>query len=366
MEKTILVSTKKNNYPIVIDFNLFEKKIFFPFLKKGDSILIITNQKVFSLYFKKIFNQFINIGLKINHIILPDGEQYKTLVTVNIIFTSLLKNLHSRDTTLIALGGGVIGDITGFAASVYQRGVKYIQIPTTLLSQIDSSIGGKTAVNHDLGKNMIGSFYQPKMVLINLSCLYTLSKREFSAGLAEIVKYSIIFDKKFFIWLENNIDELFNLNKNKIIYCIHKCCKLKSKIISEDEYEKNKRALLNLGHTYAHAIETELGYGKWLHGEAVAIGIIIATLTSKKLNLLKNSEDIIKIINLLKKCKLPIKLPNSMNAHKFLKHIYRDKKNKQKNINLILPIKIGKVLIYKNVSEKVIIDVINNNKNLLF
>ncbi|QJC35403.1 3-dehydroquinate synthase [Enterobacteriaceae endosymbiont of Donacia proxima] len=364
MEKTILVSTKRNNYPIIINFNLFDKKIFYPFLKKGDSIMIVTNQKVFSLYFKKIFNQFNNIGLKINHIILPDGEKYKTLITVNMIFTTLLKNLHNRDTTLVALGGGVIGDITGFAASIYQRGVKYIQIPTTLLSQVDSSIGGKTAVNHDLGKNMIGSFYQPNIVIINLSCLYTLSQREFSAGIAEVIKYSIIFDKKFFSWLENNINDLFNLNKDKIFYCINKCCKLKAKIIHIDEYENDQRALLNLGHTYAHAIESELGYGKWLHGEAVSVGIVIAALTSKELNLLNNL-DIIRIINLLKQCKLPIKSPPNMHTYKFLKHIYRDKKIKKKQINIILPVKIGKVLIYKNISEKIVINAINNNKNLL-
>ncbi|QJC34987.1 3-dehydroquinate synthase [Enterobacteriaceae endosymbiont of Donacia piscatrix] len=365
MEKTILVSTKKNNYPIIINFNLFDKKIFFSFLKKGDSIMIVTNKKIFSLYFEKIFNLFKNIGLKIDHIILPDGEKYKTLVTVNMIFTTLLKNLHNRDTTLVALGGGVIGDITGFAASVYQRGVKYIQIPTTLLSQVDSSIGGKTAVNHDLGKNMIGSFYQPNIVIINLSCLYTLSKREFSAGIAEVIKYSIIFDKNFFSWLEININDLFNLNKDKIFYCINKCCKLKIRIIYKDEYENNQRKLLNLGHTYAHAIEAELGYGKWLHGEAVAVGIVIAALTSKELNLLNNS-DITRIVNLLKKCKLPVKLPSNINTYKFLKHIYRDKKIKKKQINIILPIKIGKVFIYKNISEKVIINSINNNKNLLF
>ncbi|QJC36215.1 3-dehydroquinate synthase [Enterobacteriaceae endosymbiont of Donacia cincticornis] len=365
MEKTISISTKKNNYPIIINFNLFDKKIFFPFLKKGDSIMIVTNQKVFSLYFKKIFNQFDNIGLKIDYIILPDGEKYKTLITVNMIFTTLLKNLHNRDTTLVALGGGVIGDITGFAASIYQRGVKYIQIPTTLLSQVDSSIGGKTAVNHDLGKNMIGSFYQPNIVIINLSCLYTLSQREFSAGIAEVIKYSIIFDKKFFSWLENNITKLFTLNKDKIFYCINKCCKLKAKIVYEDEYENNQRALLNLGHTYAHAIEAELGYGKWLHGEAVAVGIVIASVISKELNLLNNF-DVIKIINLLKQYKLPTKLPSNIDVNKLLKHIYKDKKVKKKQINIILPVRIGKVIIYNNISEKIIINAINSNKNLLF
>ncbi|QJC33403.1 3-dehydroquinate synthase [Enterobacteriaceae endosymbiont of Donacia clavipes] len=364
MGKTILVTTKKHNYPIIIDFNLFDTSLSFSFLKRGDNVMIVTNKIIFSLYFKKIFNQLHNIGVKINYVILPDGEKYKTLVTVNIIYTALLKNLYSRDTTLIALGGGVIGDITGFAASSYQRGVKFIQIPTTLLAQVDSAVGGKTAVNHVLGKNMIGSFYQPNCVIINLSCLYTLSKREFSAGMAEVIKYSIIFDKKFFYWLENNINNLFNLDKTSILYCISKCCNLKAKIVYEDEYEKNKRALLNLGHTYGHAIETQLGYGKWLHGEAISVGIVLAALTSKQLNLLDNKE-IIKIINLLKKCNLPIKGPINMNDKQYIKYIYRDKKINKNKINVILPLQIGKTIIYKNLSEKIISNAINENKNLI-
>ncbi|QJC38672.1 3-dehydroquinate synthase [Enterobacteriaceae endosymbiont of Donacia fulgens] len=365
MGKTILVSTKKHNYPIIIDFNLFDKPLSLFFLKKGDSVMIVTNKIIFSLYFKKVFNQLHNMGVRINYVIIPDGEKYKTLITLNIIFTALIKNLHNRDTTLIALGGGVIGDITGFAASIYLRGVKFIQIPTTLLSQVDSSVGGKTAVNHILGKNMIGSFYQPNIVIINLNCLDTLSKREFSAGLAEVIKYSIIFDEKFFSWLENNINKLFNLDKKSILYCISKCCKLKSKIIYEDEYEKNKRALLNLGHTYGHAIEAELGYGKWLHGEAVSAGIVIAAITSKKLNLI-NNKDIIRIINLLKKCNLPVKGPNNMHIKQYFKHIYRDKKINKNKIHIILPIKIGKAIIYNNISEKIISNAINENKNVIF
>ncbi|QJC34222.1 3-dehydroquinate synthase [Enterobacteriaceae endosymbiont of Donacia cinerea] len=365
MGKTILVSTEKKKYSIIIDFNLFDKPLSLPFLKKGDSVMIVTNKIIFSLYFKKISNQLNNIGVRINYVIVPDGEKHKTLITANIIFTALLQNLHNRDTTLISLGGGVIGDITGFVASSYQRGVKLIHIPTTLLAQVDSSVGGKTAVNHILGKNMIGSFYQPNIVLINLSCLYTLSRREFSAGLAEVIKYSIIFDKKFFSWLENNITKLFNLDKESIIFCINKCCKLKAQIIYEDEYEKNKRALLNLGHTYGHAIESELGYGKWLHGEAISVGIVIASLTSKKLNLI-NNKDIIRIINLFKKCNLPIQSPNNMNIEQYFKHIYRDKKINKNQINIIIPVKIGKAIICKNISEKIISSAINANKNLIF
>ncbi|WP_425482957.1 3-dehydroquinate synthase [Enterobacteriaceae endosymbiont of Donacia tomentosa] len=363
--KTILVATKKHNYPIIIDYNLFDSPLPFTTLNNGDRVMIVTNKIIFSLYFKKIFNQLNNIGIKIDYVVLPDGEKYKTLLTMNMIFTSLLEKLHNRDSTLIALGGGVIGDITGFAASSYQRGINFIQIPTTLLAQVDSSIGGKTAVNHVLGKNMIGSFYQPNSVIINLDCLYTLSKREFAAGMAEVIKYSIIFDNKFFCWLEKNINKLFNLNKKAIFYCISKCCKIKSKIINEDEYEKNKRALLNLGHTYGHAIESELGYGVWLHGEAISAGIVIASFTSQELNFLNNI-DIERIINLFKKCNLPIKGPKNMYVTEYLKHMYRDKKIYKNKIRIILPIKIGKAIICDNISEKIIAKAINKSQNLMY
>ncbi|WP_425482461.1 3-dehydroquinate synthase [Enterobacteriaceae endosymbiont of Plateumaris rustica] len=353
---TILVKTKQHNYPIIIGFNIFNTPYLFSNFKYGDQAMIITNKKIFALYFKQLFDILQNIGIKIDYIILPDGEKYKTLITMNIIYSSLLKKLHSRDTTLISLGGGVIGDITGFAASSYQRGVKLIQIPTTLLSQVDASIGGKTAVNHNLGKNMIGSFYQPNSVIINLNYLYTLSKREFSSGMAEVIKYSIIFDDIFFSWLEKNIDKLLNLDKSSINYCVYKCCKFKSKIICEDENEKNKRALLNLGHTYGHAIESETNYnGTWLHGEAISVGIVMACITSEKLNLF-TKHDTLRIINLLKKCNLPVKNPKFMNTEKYLKYMFLDKKVHNNKIHLIIPIKIGKVIISNNINKDIISD----------
>ncbi|QJC30076.1 3-dehydroquinate synthase [Enterobacteriaceae endosymbiont of Plateumaris sericea] len=365
MVKTILVKTKKHNYPINIGFDLFKTPYLFSNFKHGDQAMIVTNQKIFTLYFKKLSDILQYIGIKLDYIILPDGEKYKTLITMNIIYSSLLKKLHSRDTTLISLGGGVIGDITGFAASSYQRGVKLIQIPTTLLSQVDASIGGKTAVNHDLGKNMIGSFYQPNAVMINLNYLDTLSKREFSSGMAEVIKYSIIFDNIFFSWLEKNIDKLFNLDQKSIKYCIYKCCKFKSKIVCKDENEKNTRVLLNLGHTYGHAIESETNYnGKWLHGEAISVGIIMSCITSEKLNLFSNN-DTIRIINLLKRCNLPVQNPKFMNTKKYLKYMFLDKKVHNNKIHLIIPVKIGKVIINNNITENIISDSIRQLNNLI-
>ncbi|QJC28746.1 3-dehydroquinate synthase [Enterobacteriaceae endosymbiont of Plateumaris consimilis] len=365
MIDTILVKTKKHNYPITIGFNLFDTPYLFSSFKYGDQTMIITNQKIFTLYFKKLSDILKNIGIKVDYIILPDGEKYKTLTTMNIIYSSLLKKLHNRDTTLISLGGGVIGDMTGFAASNYQRGVKLIHIPTTLLSQVDASIGGKTAVNHRLGKNMIGSFYQPNSVIIDLNYLNTLSKREFSSGMAEVIKYSIIFDNIFFDWLEKNIEKLLNLDKQSINYCVYKCCVFKSKIVSKDENENNQRVLLNLGHTYGHAIESEINYdGTWLHGEAISVGIIMACITAEKLNLF-NKHDTLRIINLLKKCNLPVQNPKFMNTKKYLKYMFLDKKVHNNKINLVIPIKIGKVIISNNINKDVISDSIKQSKNLI-
>lgn len=214
---------------------------------------------------------------------MPDGEKYKTLESLNLIFTALLQGNHGRDTTIIALGGGVIGDVAGFAAASYQRGVRLIQIPTTLLSQVDSSVGGKTAVNHELGKNMIGAFYQPSMVIIDTHTLGTLPKREVNAGLAEVIKYGAILDYEFFEWLEAHIDELVALNNESLQHCIARCCQIKADVVARDETEKGDRALLNLGHTFGHAIETHLGYGNWLHGEAVSTGMMMAAALSEQL-----------------------------------------------------------------------------------
>lgn len=212
-----------------------------------------------------------------------EGEQYKTLESLDLIFTALLKANHGRDTSIIALGGGVIGDIAGYAAASYQRGIRFIQIPTTLLAQVDSSVGGKTAVNHKLGKNMIGAFYQPCAVIIDTLTLTTLPKREIHAGLAEVIKYGAILNDEFFTWLEKHITNLVALEQQYLQQCIARCCQIKADVVTRDETEKGERALLNLGHTFGHAIETHLGYGNWLHGEAVATGMMIAAVLSNQL-----------------------------------------------------------------------------------
>lgn len=257
--------------------------------------------------------------------ILPDGEQYKTLAQLESVFTALLEHNCGRDVVLVALGGGVIGDMVGFAAACYQRGVDFIQIPTTLLSQVDSSVGGKTAVNHPLGKNMIGAFYQPQLVLIDTLCLKTLPAREFAAGMAEVIKYGIIWDADFFLWLENNVESLKSQQPEALAYAIRRCCEIKAEVVAEDETEQGVRALLNLGHTFGHAIEAEMGYGNWLHGEAVAAGTVLAAQTAKAMELIDESI-LRRITELLQVFDLPVTAPESMDFESFIKHMRRDKK----------------------------------------
>ncbi|MFP3019746.1 MAG: 3-dehydroquinate synthase [Arsenophonus sp.] len=353
--KKLKVSLGERSYPIKIGFGLLNSPDAFSPLKGGEYAMIVTNKTLHTLYSGKVKSTLIKIGVKVDEIILPDGEYYKSLVILNKIFTSLLERNHPKNTTLIALGGGVIGDLTGFAAACYQRGVRFIQVPTSLLSQIDSSIGGKTAVNHPLGKNMIGSFYQPISVIIDLDSLQTLPVRQFSSGLAEIIKYGIILDYVFFIWLEENINKLFELDKKTINYCIQHCCKLKSKIISIDEKETNgKRILLNLGHTFGHAIETELGYGSWLHGEVVSAGIVMAAKTSELIGKF-DKKDTQRILNLFRKSNLPIKGPKKMSAETYLFHMMRDKKVVNNQLNIVIPKSIGKAELYANICHTIIL-----------
>lgn len=358
MEK-LTVTVSKWNYPISIAFGLLNSPEAFLPLKNGERAMIITNKTLYSLcYSRKVKSTLTKIGVKVDEIILPDGEQYKSLATFDIILTTLLEKKHPRNTTLIALGGGVIGDLTGFSAACYQRGVRFIQVPTSLLSQIDSSIGGKTAVNHPLGKNMIGAFYQPISVIIDLDSLKTLPARQFSSGLAEIIKYAIIIDYDFFCWIEKNIFSILQFKERTIIYCIRYCCELKAKIIAIDEKETNgQRALLNLGHTFGHAIETELGYGYWLHGEAVAVGIMMAAKTSELIGLFDHY-DTKRILNLLTKANLPTKGPKGMAAEDYLPHMMRDKKVVNNQLNLVLPRSIGNAKLYTNISYEIVLEAI--------
>jgi 3-dehydroquinate synthase len=358
MQKILNVALAKRSYPIAIGENILTEFEHFK-LQAGQRVLVATNETIAPLYLQTVINMLEKHSVKTDSVVVPDGEQYKTMETWNTILTALLANNHTRSSTLIALGGGVIGDVVGFAASAYQRGIKFIQVPTTLLSQVDSSVGGKTAINHLLGKNMIGAFYQPQAVVIDLNCLKTLPQRELSAGLAEVIKYGIILDAEFFNWLEQHIEDLLNLDSNALSYCIYRCCELKAKVVAADETEQDMRAILNLGHTYGHAIEAELGYGSWLHGEAVSVGMLMAAQTAKSLGKLTQS-DLDRIKNLLIRAKLPVSRPTQMPVESYLPHMLRDKKVLSGQLRLVVPTKIGHVDVIDGIDKSIVLNSIVN------
>lgn len=356
MNSTILhsltVSLAKRSYPIHIGQGLLTDADCFG-LQAGQRVMIVTNQTVAPLYLQPLTESLQAAQIQTDHLILPDGEAFKTLATWQQIFTALLEQNHTRRSTIIALGGGVIGDMAGFAAACYQRGIAFIQVPTTLLSQVDSSVGGKTAVNHPLGKNMIGAFYQPQAVVIDLNCLQTLPTREFSAGLAEVIKYGVIGDAQFFSWLETNMDRLMAQAPVALSECIYHCCQRKAAVVADDEHEQGRRAILNLGHTFGHAIEAELGYGNWLHGEAVAVGMLMAAKTAELLKL-ADSQLFIRLKQLLQRANLPVRRPNNMPVATYLPHMLRDKKVLTGDIRLILPTAIGHCCIVDQVDPQII------------
>ncbi|QYJ86383.1 3-dehydroquinate synthase [Shewanella mesophila] len=352
----IQVELGVRSYPIYIGPNLLKQPELFAGCLQNKKVLIVTNDTVAPLYLEQV-QALLNPLLCATPVILPDGEQYKTLTQMDDIFTSLLSQNMGRDTVLIALGGGVIGDMTGFAAACYQRGIDFIQVPTTLLSQVDSSVGGKTAVNHPMGKNMIGAFYQPQLVVIDTACLSTLPVREFAAGMAEVIKYGIIWDQAFFCWLENNVDALKSLDESALKYAIARCCQIKADVVAQDETEQSVRALLNLGHTFGHAIEAEMGYGVWLHGEAVAAGTVLAAQTAYKMALIDESI-VCRIIKIFEAFDLPVEAPESMNFEQFIKHMRRDKKVLQGKLRLVLPEGLGQAGIYSEVPESLLEEVI--------
>ncbi|MBD9646198.1 3-dehydroquinate synthase [Pantoea sp. PNT02] len=358
MEK-ITVSLGDRSYPITIAAGLFNDPASFWPLKAGDNAMLVTNQTLAPIYLEPLSALLSNAGIKVDQVILPDGEQYKTLAVMDEVFTALLKKPHGRDTTLIALGGGVIGDLTGFAAASYQRGVRFIQVPTTLLSQVDSSVGGKTAVNHPLGKNMIGAFYQPASVVVDTHCLTTLPPRELASGLAEVIKYGIILDGEFFQWLEQNLDALLALDEKALAYCIRRCCELKAEVVAADERETGVRALLNLGHTFGHAIEAHMGYGNWLHGEAVSAGMVMAARTAERLGQFTSVETD-RIIALLLRAGLPVHGPASMAAEDYLPHMMRDKKVLAGELRLVLPLAISRSEVRGGVAHDMVLAAIND------
>ena len=349
----ITVNLAERSYPISIGAGLFEDPAYLSFLSSKQKVLVISNVTVAPLYADKILSLLDKVGCQASLLELPDGEQYKTLDTFNSVMSHLLEGNYSRDMVVIALGGGVIGDLVGFAAACYQRGIDFVQIPTTLLSQVDSSVGGKTAVNHPLGKNMIGAFYQPKSVIIDTNCLATLPPREFAAGIAEVIKYGIIYDAEFFSWLEENLEKLYQLDESALITAIARCCAIKAEVVALDEKESGIRALLNLGHTFGHAIEAELGYGNWLHGEAVSSGTVMAAKTAQLQGLI-SQQQLEQIISILKNAKLPVHTPESMSFEDFMTHMMRDKKVLSGQLRLVLPTSIGTAEVVADVPQDII------------
>ena len=337
----LYVELGDRSYPIFIGAGYLNDRNKILDYVHGTQIAIVTNTTISPIYIKEFIE---TLGAPVDIIELPDGEQFKNLDTLNLIFDTLLQQRHTRKTTLIAFGGGVIGDMTGFAAACYQRGVDFIQIPTTLLSQVDSSVGGKTGVNHALGKNMIGAFHQPNCVVIDTDVLRTLPDRELSAGIAEVIKYGLIADKNFFEWLEGNIQALLDRDSAALNYAIEKSCAIKAQVVAEDEKESGIRAILNLGHTFGHAIEADQGYGKWLHGEAVGAGMVMACDLSVRLGWIDDSI-LDRAKTLIKKAGLPVSAPNSMNHELFLKYMRVDKKNTAGKIRLVLLQECGKAVI---------------------
>jgi 3-dehydroquinate synthase len=293
----------------------------------------------------------------VTEVILPDGEQFKNLETLNQIFDLMMHDRHNRSTTMIALGGGVVGDITGFAAACYQRGVNFIQVPTTLLSQVDSSVGGKTAVNHLLGKNMIGAFYQPQAVLIDINTLHTLSPREFAAGLAEVVKYGLICDLPFYRWLQEQTPRLLAREEAALAEAIERSCSSKAAVVAADEREGALRAILNLGHTFGHAIETAQGYGKWLHGEAVAVGMLMAMELSARRGWIEPAE-VVAFRDLLRVINLPVAPPADMTPGQYLDLMGRDKKVIDGRLRLVLLRGMGEACIVDDATEEELVSLL--------
>jgi 3-dehydroquinate synthase len=359
--RTLKVDLGSRSYPIYIGENLLAQNDLLAEHIHGKQIVVISNDTVASLYMASLLAPLENLNA--HKIILSDGERYKTLATIESIFDQLLEMKCARDVTIIALGGGVVGDISGFAAACYQRGVDFIQVPTTLLSQVDSSVGGKTGVNHPLGKNMIGAFYQPQCVLADISTLRTLPSRELSAGLAEVIKYGLIAKKPFFSWLENNIDRILELDSDAIEYAVEQSCLCKAEVVASDEHEKNgQRALLNLGHTFGHAIETGMGYGNWLHGEAVGCGMVIAAQFSAKLGWL-SGKDVSKISKLVSMANLPIRLPKELTADKMVELMAIDKKVMDGKLHLVLLKNIGEAVLTSKFDQDLLYNTLNELHN---
>lgn len=343
MIHTLAVNTKNESYPLYIGQGLLSDTALINQHISGNQVLVVTNPSIASFYLEPFLANFKS--KQCDYLLLPEGETAKNLSTWGTIIDSLMLKKHLRSTTLIALGGGVVGDMTGFAAACYQRGVGLLQVPTTLLAQVDSSIGGKTGVNHALGKNMIGAFYPPKAVFIDIDTLSTLPRRELAAGFAEVIKHGLIADAAFFDWLETHQSKLLTLNPEALLTAIKRSCEIKAAIVSQDEYERTgQRVLLNFGHTFGHAIETVTNYNLYLHGEAVAIGMVLACQLSEKLGYI-DSAFTQRVVALLTAFQLPTQLPPDLSLQDLTEEMQRDKKRTDAGLMFIVLEKPGKAVL---------------------
>lgn len=336
--ETVHIDLGERSYPIVIAEGLLDHSSTWQALPKAAAALVVTNDVVAPLYLSALKQALSGQYAQVHEVVLPDGEAHKDWQTLNLIFDALLQHGCDRKTVLFALGGGVVGDMTGFAAASYMRGVPFVQVPTTLLSQVDSSVGGKTAINHPLGKNMIGAFYQPQLVLCDLATLDTLPERELSAGLGEIIKYGPIADMQFFDWLERNMDGLLHRDRDLLAHAVKRSVEIKAWVVGQDEKEAGLRAILNFGHTFGHAIEAGMGYGNWLHGEGVAAGMVMAAELSQRLGMVEASF-VSRLRKLIERAGLPVRaavIDAQDNAGRYLELMRVDKKSEAGEIRFVL------------------------------
>ncbi|MDH5856016.1 3-dehydroquinate synthase [Lampropedia aestuarii] len=357
----VKIDLAERSYPILIGQgeSLWQQAL--TLLPKGTSAVIVTNETVAPLYSQALRQRLLAHYPRVLEVVLPDGEQYKNWETLNQVFDVLLAHAADRKTVLFALGGGVIGDMTGFAAASYMRGVPFVQVPTTLLAQVDSSVGGKTAINHPLGKNMIGAFYQPKLVVCDLDTLKTLPPAELSAGLGEVIKYGPIYDMAFFDWLEANVERLVAQDVDALRYAVRRSCEIKAAVVSADETESGLREILNFGHTFGHAIEAGKGYGAWLHGHAVAAGMVLASLLSTKLGYVQDAQFHPRLVTLLQRAGLPVQAPvldTHNNAQRYLDLMRVDKKSQGGAIRFVVLKPAGKAVTEK-VDDATVAELLN-------
>ncbi len=355
--REVFVNLGDRSYPIYIGTDLIANAQTYASLIKTNQVLVITDSNIESRYLADVLGALSEFD--VGTYVLPPGEDQKNLTNLNNIITELLTRRFSRTGCLIALGGGVVGDLIGFVAACYQRGIQFLQVPTTLLAQVDSSVGGKTAVNHPMGKNMIGAFHQPCGVIADVSVLRSLPDREFKAGLAEVIKYGLIRDEKFFVWLEENIEALLAQQAQTLEYAIERSCVNKAEVVAEDETEKGVRATLNLGHTFGHAVETGLEYSSWLHGEAVGLGMMMASYMSNLMGYLSD-QDYARIVNLIQSAGLPNQLPEQLIGTDLRELMSVDKKVSHGKLKLVLLKSIGDSVVTDAFDEDVLAQTINS------